>query len=114
MTVENGGNESCNKESYQPGLMRFTCREGKRRKEWMVFFYKNQQGQQAKESNVLQTSLEDKKSSLVPVISVWSGMPSSGVAIVLELVHLSAGALFSDVVCLSHLVGMHERQFFFL
>lgn len=89
-------------ESCQPGLMRFTCREGKRQKEWMVFFYKNQQGQQSKESNILQTSLEDKKSSLVPLISMWSGMPSSGAAIVLELVHVPAVALFSNVVCLFH------------
>ena len=78
-----------------------------------MIFCKNQQGQQGKESNILQTSLEDKKSSLVPVISMWAGMPSFGAAIVLELlVHVPAVALFSDVVCLFHLADMHERQFF--
>lgn len=76
-----------------------------------MFFHKNQQGQQGKESNVLQTSLEDKKSSLVPVISMWAGMPSSGATIVLELVHVPAVALFSGVVYLFCLADMHERQF---
>lgn len=66
------------------------------------------------ESNVLEGSLENKESSLVPVISMWSGMTSSGASIVLELVHVLAAALFSNVVCFFCLADMHERQFFSL
>jgi len=42
MMVEKGGNECCNSEFCQPGLMRFTCREGKRQEECVLFFYKHQ------------------------------------------------------------------------
>lgn len=75
-----------------------------------MFSCKKQQGQQGEERNILQTSLADEKSSLVPSGSIsGAGVPRSGAAVVLELVPVPAAARLSGAVLLLHLAATCER-----